>query len=180
MRMRALLFCTILLIAVRNTPATQTPQDQDTYRPTATIKDIMVTMVDPSADYIWESVGTEVSAAGIVNRSPQTDKEWSELRTRTLMLIEATNLLAIPGRHVAKAGEKPAKPQVEMPPEQIEALINMDRTNWVNLSHGLHDVSMQALAAVDAKNVSALLGAGAKIDQACENCHVKYWYLPAR
>src|SRR5262245_12634380 len=117
MRMRALLFCTILLIAIGNTTAAQTPQD--TYRPTATIKDIMATMVDPSADYLWESVSTQVSAGGIVNRTPQSDKEWSELRTRVLMLIEATNLLAIPGRHVAKPGEKSANPQVELPPEQI-------------------------------------------------------------
>lgn len=180
MRTRVLLFCATLLIAVGDTPAAQAPQDQSTYRPTATIKDIMATIVDPSADYIWESVSTEVSQVGIVNRSPQNDKEWSELRKRALLLIEATNLLAIPGRHVAKAGEKPARPQVELPPDQIEALINMDRTNWVNLAHGLHDVATQALSAIDAKDVPALLTAGARIDQACENCHVKYWYLPVR
>ncbi len=46
-------------------------QETDTYRPTATIKDIMNAMVDPSADYIWDSVSTQISAAGIVERAPR-------------------------------------------------------------------------------------------------------------
>jgi hypothetical protein len=177
MRKYAILLFTMILIAYGTERAAQTPvRESETYRPTATIKEIMVVMVDPSADYMWEAVATEVSAAGIRERLPKNDKEWAELRNRTLTLIEATNLLAIPGRHVAKAGEKSAKPQIELEPEQIETLINMDRTSWVNLTHGLHDASMQALAAVDAKDAPAFLRAGVAIDRACENCHLKFWY----
>jgi hypothetical protein len=177
MRKYALFLFPIVLIAYGTVRAAQTPvQESGMYRPTATIKDIMVVMVDPSADYIWNAVATEVSAAGIRQRYPQNDKEWAELRNRTLTLIEATNLLAIPGRHVAKAGEKTANPQIELAPDQIETLINMDRTGWVNLTHGLHDASTQALAAVDAKDALAFLRAGSTIQQACEKCHQKFWY----
>jgi len=35
---------------------------------------------------------------------------------------------------------------------------------------------MVALKAIDAKNVMGLLDAGEGIDNACENCHLKYWY----
>jgi hypothetical protein len=180
MRKRGLLFCAILLIAICNTPAAQVPQEKDTYRPTATIREVMATVVEPSANHIWSSVRIEVSAAGISESKPQNDKEWSELRRQTLMLVEATNLLAIPGRPVAKAGEKSSNPQAQLPPEQIEALINRERANWVSLSHGLHDAATQALAAVEAKDSSALLTAGGRIYEACKSCHAKYWNLPAR
>ena len=45
------------------------------FRPTATIKDIMDSMVDPSADTLWESVATIVSAAGTEERRPKTDED---------------------------------------------------------------------------------------------------------
>jgi hypothetical protein len=35
---------------------------------------------------------------------------------------------------------------------------------------------MVALKAIDARDKEALLDSGDAIDQACENCHVKYWY----
>ena len=140
-------------------------QETDTYRPTATIKDIMIAMIDPSADYIWESVSTEISPAGIVQRAPKNDREWTQLRNRTLLLIEATNLLAMPGRHVAKAGDKSENPGVELPPEQIEALINMNRSSFNSFAHGLHDASIKMLAAVDARDIQGILQAGAGLTQ---------------
>src|SRR6188474_1134566 len=63
----------------------------------ATIKDIMDSMVDPSADYIWESIGTEVSAKGIIEKAPRNPEEWKEERRRAILLVEAANLLVMPG-----------------------------------------------------------------------------------
>src|SRR5436190_24370041 len=69
MRKRALFFYTILLSAIGNISAAQSPsQPQDTYRPAATIRDIMVMMVDPGDDYIWQAVSTEIGAAGAVQK----------------------------------------------------------------------------------------------------------------
>src|SRR5436189_5377630 len=89
------------------------PQAQAEYRPTATIKDIMDSMVDPGADYIWDSVETVVSAKGVEEKLPRTDEEWKEVRRHAVMLMEATNALQIPGRHVAAPGEKADDPKVE-------------------------------------------------------------------
>src|SRR5437867_3982175 len=108
-----------------------------TLRPTATIKDIMDSMVDPSADVLWESVATIVSAAGTEERQPRTDEEWANVHRRAVELVEATNLLLIEGRHVAKPNEKSENPEVELQPEQIEKLIASDRPAWVNFAHGL-------------------------------------------
>jgi hypothetical protein len=102
----------------RSQPAQESP-----FRPTSTIKDIMDSEVDPSADALWESVATTVSAAGVDEKQPKTPEEWAEVRRRAITLIEATNLLIMEGRHVAKPGEKAENEEVELGPEEIEKLI---------------------------------------------------------
>ena len=149
---------------------------QPEYRPTATVKDIMDSLVDPSADVLWDSVATIVSAAGTEEKAPHTDEEWANVRHSAVQLVEATNLLLMPDRHVAKPGEKAEKPDVELAPEEIEKMITGDRAAWINLAHGLHDAAVPALRAIEAKNAQGLWDAGGKIDMACENCHLKYWY----
>lgn len=146
------------------------------YRTTATVKDIMDSIVDPGSDYIWDAVETVVSAKGVEEKAPHTDEEWKEVRRHAIMLLEATNLLQIPGRHVAKPGEKADDPKVELAPEQIEDLIAKDRASWINYAHGLHDATMGAFKAIEAKDSEALLNSGDAIDNACEKCHLQYWY----
>jgi hypothetical protein len=106
------------LLLVFGTSCSRQPeqQPQAEYRTTATIKDIMDSIVDPSADFIWESVATVISAKGTEERAPHTDEEWKEVRRRAIMLLEATNLLQIPGRQVAKPHEKSENPGIELEP----------------------------------------------------------------
>ena len=147
------------------------------YRLDATINDIMDSFVDPSADYIWDAVSTTVTAKGAVERYPQTDDEWKELRRRAIQIMEGANLLLIPGRRVAKAGQA-SDPRIELPPDRIEAMINHDRENFTKLAHDLYDSMIPVLQAIEAKDKHKLLDAGDGIDRACENCHMKYWYPP--
>jgi hypothetical protein len=152
------------------------PPAASVFRPTGTIKDIMDSMVDPSADILWESVATIVSAAGTEERRPKTDEDWANVRRAAIRLIEGPNLLVMDGRHVAKPGEKSENPGIELEPQQMEDLINKDRESFIKLAHALQDAGAQALAAIDSKNAEGLLDAGETIDTACENCHLKYWY----
>ena len=149
---------------------------QTDYRPIATVKDIMDSMVEPSADVLWDSVARIDTFAGTEKKAPHTDEEWADVRRHAIELIEATNLLVMPGRHVAQPGEKADQTEILLPPEQIEALVNQDRVAWSNLAHGLNDAGAVALKAINAKDAQGLLDAGEGIDTACENCHLKYWY----
>jgi len=152
------------------------PPAQSQFRPSATIKDIMDSMVDPSADALWESVATIVSAAGTEERRPRTDEDWLKVRREAITLIEATNLLIMDGRHVSKPGEKSENPGIELEPAEMEVLINQDRESFIKFAHALNDASVLALKAIDAKDATGLLDSGEGIDTACENCHLKYWY----
>ena len=162
-------------------PAATGPAKPNTaaeFRTTATIKDIMDSVVDPSADYLWESVATIVTRKGTEERRPRTDMEWQEVRRRAIALIEATNLLIMDGRQVAKPGEKSENPGIELGPEEIKGVIDADRASFIKFAHGLHDAGMKALAAIDRKDVEGLSDSGETIDEACEQCHLKYWYPP--
>jgi len=136
----------------------------------------MDAMVDPGADALWDSVAVTVSAKGTEEKAPHTDEEWKDVRNSAIRLVEGTNLLIMPGRHVAQPGEKADDPKVELGPEQIESLINGDRAAFVEFAHKLHDAAMVSLDAVNKKDTMALFDSGDAIDKACENCHLKYWY----
>src|SRR5262245_48920274 len=70
------------------------------YATTASIQELMQAIVDPSADKVWESVGTTVTAKGADERRPRTDEEWQEVRNGVVALLESTNLLMMPGRRI--------------------------------------------------------------------------------
>jgi hypothetical protein len=153
--------------------AKQKPEAE--YRPTTTIKDLMNGLVDPAADNIWNSVATTITTKHKVEKAPHTDEEWATVRRSAIQLLEASNLLQIPGRHVAKPGQRNEQ-GIELQPEQIETLINQDRQAWIALAHGLHDAATLAVNAADAKDSARVLESGEQIDNACERCHQKYWY----
>jgi hypothetical protein len=172
------LFLVALSVAFWSACGSQQPASapQPEYAPTATIKDIMDAIIDPSADVVWESVQTIVTPAGTDERMPKNDEEWAAVRRGALRVVEGTNLLMMPGRHVARPHEKSETPGVELEPEEIEANINKDRAQWNKLAKGLYETSMEALKAIEAKDVSALIDIGGRMDTACENCHMTYWY----
>lgn len=159
-------------------PAAAKPNVDAEFRTTATIKDIMDSIVDPNADYLWDSVSTIVTRKGIEEKRPRTPDEWKEVRRRAIAMIEATNLIMMDGRKVARAGEKSENPGIELGPEEIQMLIDADRPTLIQRAHALHDAGMKALAAIDKKDVEGLSDAGEAIDEACEQCHLKYWYPP--
>src|ERR1041385_1459661 len=152
-------------------PAQSTPD----YKPTFPIEEVMGHIIMPSADKLWGSVATTVSAKGVEEIVPKTDEDWETVRNYAVTIVEATNLLLIPGRRVAAEGKTEAD-KSELPPDQIEAKIKADPAMWASHVAKLHDVAMESIAAIDKKSSDALLDAGDHLDKACEDCHLVYWY----
>lgn len=149
------------------------------FEPTATIREIMNSIVDPSSDILWDSVEVEATLAGTRSKAPASDAEWNTLRQNAIALVEASNLLLIPGRHIAAPGDKAEDPRADRNPEEIQLLMTQDPASWTRFAHGLHEAAMESLEAVRAKDVQRLLNAGDVLDQACERCHEVYWYRVA-
>lgn len=147
-------------------------------RVVATIQEIMDSEVDPSADFLWGSVGFIATTKGVEDKQPRNEKEWAAVRHAALMLVEATNLLVIDGRVVAHEGkplDEEEKGGIEDPIE-IQKAIEEKRTAFIGFAHGLHGAGMQMLKAIDAKDIAAMGVAGEKMDAACEACHRTFWY----
>ena len=150
--------------------------DQPPYTTTATVKDIMLHIVDPAGDMVWDSVATVIDKGGLHETAPKTDEEWFKVRSGLIMLIEGSNLLMMPGRKVARPGEKSETPGVELEPSEMDELIAKDRAAWYQRAKTLHDVAQSVLEVVEKKDAQKLFDVGEDIDRACENCHRQYWY----
>ena len=163
---------TLLLTACSKAPPAQGP---DLLRP-ATIKDIMDAMVDPSGDFVFQSIQEISDEHGISEKAPKTDAEWADVRHSLVVLVEAPNLLTMEGRKAARPEDRSRNPRVENEPEQVQKLLDGDRSSFIRRARRLQDAAALGLKAVDAKDKDALFQAIDGIDKACENCHLHYWY----
>ena len=120
------------------------------FKPVATVKQLMVSTIDPAADVLFEAVGTIISANGVEEIAPKNDEEWAIVRDNALIVAEAGNLLMMKGRA-------------------------QDQGDWIKMSQALVDVGVVALKAAEAKNPAALFEAGGEVYAVCTDCHSRYW-----
>lgn len=145
------------------------------FQPIATLRELMSEEIDPSADAVWDSVATTVSAAGVDEKQPRTPQQWAAVRRDALRLLEATNLLLIDGRRVSSTPFA-AEAQGALDSTQIEQRIDADRPTFNGFAVALRTSGLQALEAIDARDARALLRVGGSLDAVCEACHLKFWY----
>ena len=115
----------------------------------------MATMVDPSANFIWQSVSIIVTADGVEEKSPRNDREWAELREAATLLAEGGSLLKKDHR---RAGD----------------------SDWMKWSQAIVDAADTTLEAVDAKNADLILEVGGEIYSTYVGCHGGYWRMSPR
>jgi hypothetical protein len=141
------------------------------------VRDIMESLVEPSADKIFDSVAIDVNETGIHEQKPETAEQWEELEHAAITLGEAVNLIKMLGRPMAPKGEMNTDPEgPELAPAVIAAKVNRTRALWNKHANHLQDLAVKALKIVEKKDTQALFDLGGDLDQACENCHLEYWY----
>jgi hypothetical protein len=116
---------------------------------TTSVKDLMANVVDPTADGVWESVGTIYTKEGTFEKAPANDEEWNDVKASAITLVEVGNLLMLPAR---SAGND----------------------EWVKLSQELIKQSQRAIKAAEAHDRDAVFNTGADIYEACVNCHKRF------
>ena len=171
-----LLACVIATLGGCSRGPEPAPPAAAPFVPTATIKDLMLSIIDPAADVVWLSVTTVQNSAGTQETRPQNDEEWEKVQHGALQLVEAANLLMIPGRRVAPPGDKSVAPGVELEPEEMQVMIDKDRDGWNTRATALHAAALQTLEAVKAHDADKVFELGEQIEHACEGCHRQYWY----
>ena len=119
-----------------------------------TTQQLMGWIIDPTADVIWNSVGTTISEKGTEEHQPRTDEEWATMRNAAAVLIESGNLLMLDKRPV-------------------------DKEQWMAGARGMSDAAAKVMEAAEAKDVEAYFDAGGALYEACVACHSKYVIAPA-
>ncbi len=178
-----LVFVSALAFQCTSTPAPTAPPApsiEAALTPVLSVKELMEHIIDPTADFVFDAVGVDVSAKGSVETKPVTDDDWLRVERGALQLAESTNLLKMRRPMVPVGNEVlppvAGKPAPELPPAEIQAKIDKDRSLWNKYADGLRDAALESFKIAKARDVEGLFNAGSAIDLACENCHLEYWY----
>jgi hypothetical protein len=152
------------------------PQAYSEFDSRLTIRDVMNTLIDPSADALWNAVKFEMDADGEREVRPETDEDWDRHRKQAIVLIEGANALMIPGRRVAPPGATTEFPEYEYQPDEVDAKLREDWQSWLAFARVLQGPAFSMLASIEARDADLLSEYGAALDEACETCHSLYWY----
>ena len=146
--------------------------------PAVSVKELMRNMIDPTADNIFDAVWWDTTDQGVVEHRPTTDDDWDKVRTGAVTIIEGIELLKVP-RPFAPVGDVNNSLGLnppELSPTQIKVKLDKDPVLWLAKIQALRNVGLEVLDVVKKKDVDALWQAGGDLDNACEACHLEYWY----
>jgi cytochrome c556 len=149
-----------------------------TMKPVVSVKELMRDFIDPASDYVFDAVGIVSTKKNIVETAPKSDADWDKIRTGAVMLAEGAYLLKVP-RPFAPAGDEnnsTGPDPEELSPAQIKAKLEKDPVLWNAKIEALRNVGLEVLEIVKRKDANELWDAADNLDQACESCHVAYWY----
>ncbi len=133
--------------AARQAPAAARPAAATP--PIATVRQLMLGVVEPAAVVVFESVSTTVTKEGTEEKAPSTAAEWEAVGAAAAALAEAGRLLMADGRAV-------------------------DRQDWTRMAQGMVDGARQTLAAVAARSAPGVFDAGGALYTSCDGCHQQY------
>jgi hypothetical protein len=135
----------------------------------ATLAQLMKGILYPNSNVIFFAQGDNPAdvppakdPATAVNPLASSYGKWEAVENSSLALVEAANLLTVPGRKCSNGLPVP--------------VANAD---WPKLVQGLRDAGMTAYKAAQSKNQDKILDAADVMTTACANCHDKYREKPA-
>ncbi len=157
----------------------QMAQAADQRRAPSSVQQTMDLLIDPAADALWASVGTEETVHGSHQRAPRTAAQWLKVTGYAQSLVSGAKRLQAPGLAVgANAHSRLADADTPgtRTAAQIRSDIDADPARFRAAALQLEEASNQALSAARKHDAEGLLVAGAALDAACESCHAAYWY----
>ncbi len=135
----------------------------------ATVAQLMKGILYPNSNVIFfaqsdnpNDVPQAKDPATAVNPLASSYGKWEAVENSSLALVEAANLLTVPGRKCSNGLPVP-----------------VTNPDWPKLVQGLRDAGMAAYKAAQSKNQDKILDAADVMTTACANCHDRYREKPA-
>lgn len=116
---------------------------------TLSTTEFMAHVLEPIADVLWKSAGWILDEnEGYYELYPTDDEGWLNVHDHGAMIVEAGNLMLLPGRTQDGA--------------------------WTTYSQATSEVGLRIMRAADAQNNEDLFQAGAQLYSVCTACHQAY------
>ncbi len=170
--------CSSPKTAAAPAPRLESPELWGDLKPLVSVKELMRDMIDPASDSVFDSIGTVVTTHGSVEKIPKTDEDWERIRAGAVTMAEGVYLLKIP-RPFAPPGDdnnSQGPDPEELSPANIKAKLEKDPVLWNAKIEALRNVGLEVMDIVRRKDVNELWDASDNLDQACESCHLEFWY----
>ena len=110
---------------------------------------LMNLVLEPASDILWDSGGWVLDATGYEELYPTTVEGWAYVRAQAAIVVEAGNMLALPGRAE-------------------------DSDAWLIYAEGLSEAGILAMEAAATQNEDDFFQAGAQLYSVCTACHQAY------
>lgn len=111
-------------------------------------------VVDPAAFMYWKGSGTEVDEKGEHDLSPTTDEGWDVLVSGASILMEAGNMLQLPGR------------------------VRAPEADWNRYAQQLTERAAIARAAAEKHDKKGVFDEGGRVYEVCVACHEQFVIQP--
>lgn len=119
------------------------------YNTTLNVQEVMALVLEPASDILWDSGGWVLDASGYEELYPTTDEGWDYVLAQAAVVVEAGNMLALPGRAE-------------------------DNDAWMIYAEGLSEAGVLAMEAAASHNEDDFFQAGAQLYSVCTACHQAY------
>ena len=141
--------------------------DKAVYDASVPLREVMGDVVDPAVWAFWNRSGSVVDAKGSHDKTPinpatltdekareAAENEWIAAENGVTQLIQATNILQLPG--------------------YVRVTATNDNGDWLKFAQRLNKAAHDADGAVKAKDGQKMFDTGGVIYQVCTDCHAKY------
>ena len=118
------------------------------------MSEFMGHVLDPAAFMYWKASGTEVTTKGERDLSPTTDEGWEVPVSGATILMEAGNMLQLPGR------------------------VRAPEADWNRYAQMLTARAAIARAAAEKHDKKAVFEEGGKVYEVCVACHEQFVIQP--
>jgi hypothetical protein len=115
----------------------------------ATVKQLMVGLIQPSAEHVWDAISVTVTEKGVDEKQPRTDEEWALVETSAVMLVESATLL-------------------------LEGNRDPGGDVWSKAAKDMAEASALTANAARARNKDEVFKLGETIYRASTDCHATY------
>lgn len=144
------------------------------------VHELMKTVIAPQTQVVWDVGNIAQDDAGNPDASKLKAADWGKVVTAggkvkqaSLSLAQAERVLAAaPGQKIDGEGGAPGA----FGAKDVQRVIDKDPQVFRAFAQALAGTMDQVVAAAQKKDAAKLFEASGRIDQICEDCHVKFWY----